>query len=143
MGASKPCLTETHVPCCAYSPDDAIGFAPLTPLPKIGDQYNLHAKIGYQDNEEAKINEQDNIEIVIANIQYNINATIKEQDNEGAKINIQNNAGTTIKKAMYIQHLQHGSKKLQELLDEFSKEHIFTTATFENFVRWLLKNKKD
>jgi len=111
-------------------------------------QNNSHAKIEYQSNEGAEINIQNNASMIIKSRlgaiiksrQDNTNAVIEDwQDNTGAIIKGgQDNTHATIKNRIYIYNLKHGGAKLQKLLDEFSRVHEFSEASFENFVFWCM-----
>ena len=90
-----------------------------------GNQYNDSATIeGNQYNDSA----------TIKGFQYNYSATIEGN---------QYNNSATIKGDIIIYKMKNGDKKTQELLDKFSEENKgdYTKATFNNFVKWLLKNR--
>lgn len=55
----------------------------------------------------------------------------------------QSNYSATIKGDIIIYNMKNGSKETQKLLDEFTKlyENDWRKCTFDNFVKWMVKNK--
>ncbi|RLJ09845.1 MAG: hypothetical protein DRP15_02190 [Candidatus Aenigmatarchaeota archaeon] len=112
-----------------------------------GEQWNNSATIeGNQWNSSATIEgDQWNDSTIIKGDQWNNSATIEgDQWNDSATIEgNQWNGFTTIEGDIIIYKMVNGSPETKKLIMEFSKQHNnWKEATFDNFVKWLLKKKK-
>ena len=112
-----------------------------------GNQSNDSATIkGNQSNGSATIKgNQSNGSATIKGNQWNDSATIKGNQWNGFTTIKGNqwNGFTTIEGDIIIYKMVNGSPETRKLIMEFSKQHNnWKEATFDNFVKWLLKRKR-
>ena len=124
-----------------------------------GSQLN-EAVIIYEDqwNDSTNINkDQWNNSITIKGDQWNDSGIIKRNQWNGTMVIYGNqwngfttikgnqwNGFTTIEGDIIIYKMVNGSPETRKLIMEFSKQHNnWKEATFDNFVKWLLKKKKE